>query len=102
HTPGWAVQCYVAGQEAPLVLTCSLPRNGFSVWMDATSRAGTAVDAKDIHYHDYFAARRLLGFDRYWAFGSLFGCVSRSTGLTCWNAAGHGWSLSRSGSYRLF
>ena len=102
HTPGWSAQCYVVGEEAPPVLTCSLPRSGFYVSMWASKRPLTGSDANDKNYHDVFAAQRLLGFDRYWKFGPLFGCVSRSTGLTCWNAAGHGWSLGRSGSYRLF
>jgi hypothetical protein len=102
HTPGWSAQCYVVGEEAPPTLTCSLPRSGFSVSMQASGRSLTGSNPKDKNYHDVFAARRLLGFNRYWEFRPLFGCVSRSTALTCWNAAGHGWSLSRSGSYRLF
>ena len=102
HTPGWAAQCDVVGEEAPPNLSCSVTRTGFFLSIGATGRPHTGFDLKDKNYHDVYAARRLLGFGRYWAFGSRFGCVSRSTELTCWNAAGHGWSLGRSGSYRLF
>jgi hypothetical protein len=102
HTPEWSVQCYVVGEETPATLTCSIPQSGFFVSMNRGGRPRTGLNALDEHHHDPFAARRLLGFDRYWAFGSLFGCVSRSTGLTCWNSTGHGWRLARSGAYRLF
>ena len=102
HTPGWSVQCYVVGEEAPPTLTCSLPRSGFAVSMWASGRPRSGLDPKDRGHHDVFAARPLLGFGRYWAFEPLFGCVSRSTGLECWNAAGHGWWLDRSGGDRLF
>ena len=102
HTPAWSVQCYVVGQEAPPVLICSRPRDGFSVSMDEEGRVERGFNPKDVGYHDYFAARRLLGFGRYWKFGARFGCVSRSTGLTCWNRAGHGWWLGRPRGYRLF
>jgi hypothetical protein len=102
HTPGWSAQCYVVAEESPTFLTCSIPQSGFFVSMDKGGRPRTGFNALDKHHHDPFAARRLLGFDRYWAFGSLFGCVSRLDGLKCWNSAGHGWRLARSGTYRLF
>jgi hypothetical protein len=66
------------------------------------TRTQTGINLRDKNRHDPFAATRLLDFDRYWAFGHRFGCVSRDWGLKCWNAVGHGWSLQRSGSYRLF
>jgi hypothetical protein len=102
HTPLWSAQCYVVGEEAPPVLTCSTPRSGFFVSMDARARPRPGVATRDKNYRDPFAARRLVGFDRYWTFGSLFGCVSRSSRLKCWNSAGHGWWLARSGAYHLF
>lgn len=102
HTPDWAAQCDVVGEETPPVVSCSLPRTGFFVSMGPTGRSSTGFNPKDKNYRDVFAAQRLLGFGRYWAFGSRFGCVSRTTGLNCWNRAGHGWWLGRSGGYRLF
>jgi hypothetical protein len=102
HTPRWSAQCYVVGEEMPPTLACSIPKSGFFVSMNQRGRPRTGFNALDKNRHDSFAARRLLGFDRYWAFGSLFGCVSRSWGLKCWNSAGHGWQLARSGAYRLF
>jgi hypothetical protein len=102
HTPQWFAQCYVVGEEGPPTLTCSVTHSGFFVSMHAHTRTQTGVNPRDKNRHDPFAATRLLGSDRYWAFGHLFGCVSRDSGLKCWNAAGHGWWLRRSGSYRRF
>ncbi len=96
------MQCYVVGEEAPPVLSCSRPSDGFFVFMEAKGRVGKGFDPNGRSYHDYFAVRRLLGFGRYWKFGALFGCVSRSTGMRCWNKAGHGWWLGRPGGHRLF
>jgi hypothetical protein len=102
HTPGWPVQCYVVGEEHPPVLSCSRVRDGFLLQMDARGRVQTGTNPKDRGFHDPFAAKRLLGFGRYWKFGSLFGCVSRRSGLKCWNRAGHGWVLSRPHGWRTF
>jgi hypothetical protein len=43
---------------------------------------------------------RVLAYGRTWR-GNGFACTSRTTGLTCQNAAGHGFFLSRE-SYRRF
>jgi hypothetical protein len=102
HTPGWTVQCYVVGEEHPPVLSCSKPSDGFFLQMGAGGRVQTGINPKNRHFHDPFAARRLLGFGRYWKFGSGFGCLSRSSGLKCWNKAGHGWWLGRPRGYRTF
>lgn len=102
HTPGWVIQCYVVGEEQPPVLSCSRPADGFFVAMNGGGRVETGYNLKDIGLHDPFAARRVLGFGRYWKFGSLFGCASRSSGLKCWNHVGHGWWLGRPRGYRTF
>jgi hypothetical protein len=102
HTPQWFAQCYVVGEERPPTLTCLVTHSGFFVSMNAHTRTQTGVNPRDKNRHDPFAASRVLGPDHYWEFGHLFGCVSRDSGLKCWNAAGHGWWLGRSGSYRLF
>ena len=102
HTPGWRVQCTVAGEEAPPVLTCSIPADGSFLSMAGDGRPRAGSDPKGRGYRDPFAARRLLGFGRYWKFGSLFGCVSRSTSLKCWNKAGHGWTIARDGRKERF
>ena len=102
HTPGWAAQCYVVGEEHPPALICSRPRDGFFVQMAASGRVQIGHNRKDRGFHDPFAARRLLGFGQYWRFGSALGCVSRSNGLKCWNRAGHGWWLGRPRGYRAF
>src|SRR5438874_6423710 len=95
HTPAWLIQCYVVGEEQPPTLICSRLADGRSLTMGVRSTATLGRNSGDIGRHDPFAARRELAFGRYWAFGSAFGCVSRSTGLKCWNEAGHGWWLGR-------
>jgi hypothetical protein len=102
HTPAWAVQCYVVGEEAPPVLICSQPRDGSYVSMSGSGRVQRGVDARDKNYRDPFAARRLLGFDRYWKFRSRFGCASRARGLICRNRAGHGWDIRRRGTVTIY
>jgi hypothetical protein len=102
HTPAWVAQCYVVGEEHPPVFTCSRPSDGFFVQMGAGGRVQTGTNRSDRGFHDPFAARRLLGFGQYWKFGSGFGCVSRSSGLKCWNRAGHGWWLGRPRGFRTF
>jgi hypothetical protein len=105
HTPGWAVQCYVVGEEAPPSLICSTPNDGFNIAMGATSRSRHSYSPQEKGYHDYFASRRTLGFGRSWSFGQApvpFKCTSRATGLTCANRAGHGWWLGRFRGYRTF
>jgi hypothetical protein len=102
HTPGWAVQCYVIGQEQAPVLRCSTPRDGRFLEMGATGRPSTGVNPRDRHIHDPFAARRTLRFGRYWAFGSMYGCVSKTGGVMCWNSNGHGWWIGRGEGYRGF
>src|SRR5919198_3066081 len=62
HTPGWAVQCYVVGEEHQPVLTCSRVRDGFFLQMDARGRVQTGTNPKDRSFHDQFAAKRVLGF----------------------------------------
>ena len=97
HTPGWSAQCFVVGEEAPPALVCATPRNGAFVSMQSTVAAKLGNDPGEKGRHDVYAARRLLAFERYWAFGRLFGCASHASGLKCWNAAGHGWWIDRSG-----
>ena len=102
HTPAWVAQCYVVGEEAQPALSYVRLSDGFFVSMDLGGPARTGFRPRDRGVHDIFAARRLLGFGRYWSFGRDYGCASRSAGLTCWNRVGHGWRLGRNGRYRIF
>jgi len=100
HTTGWDAECWVVAEESPPFLTC-YTRGGLTGSIGAAGRAALTKRSGEYH-HDPFAAHRLLGLDRYWKFGSQFGCVSRGTGLKCWNNSGHGWVLGPSGSYRVY
>ncbi len=69
---------------------------GFSLNMTRKGRAritcagDTALDRRS----------RVLAYGSTWRRGG-FSCTSRTTGLTCKNAAGHGWFMSRQ-SWRRF
>lgn len=106
HTPGWAAQCYVpAPYERALsqtVLVCVTPNDGFTISMGAHSRPRWHYDRKARGYRDYFSAQRLLRFGQYWAVRPYWYCASKTTGLTCWNKAGHGWWVGRHRGYRTF
>ena len=112
HTPGKAVECvvpfsYVSG---PPPFICWTPNDGFTVRMTPRGRVQKRYDRGNRGYHDYFAARVLLGFGREWSFGPDgrgigpidYRCSSRRTGLTCRNRAGHGWWLGRFRGYKIF
>lgn len=109
HTPQWAAQCVVAenvlGGPSPLI--CWTPNDGFTVRMNAVGRATRSYETAHKGYRDRFFSRRLLDYGQHWAFrivyvGNVYRCVSRRTGLTCWNQAGHGWWLGRYRGYRIF
>lgn len=106
HTPGWAAYCFVPfPHEAPLSatgLTCVTPNDGFTISMGPRDRPRYGYDRKARGSRDPFAATRLLRFGQHWAVRLYWHCVSRQTGLTCWNKAGHGWWLGRYRGYRVF
>lgn len=108
HTPGWAAECYVpAPTEGPVhwSLTCVTPNDGFTITIGAHGRPSFQYNRHAKGYRDAFAAKRLLRFGQHWNFKvrqEIFHCVSRRTGLTCWNRARHGWWLGRYHGYRIF
>ena len=106
HTPGWAAECYVPfPNEVPLSATgliCVTPNDGFTISMGPRDRPRWRYDRKARGYRDPFSAARLLRFGQHWAVRPYWHCASRSTGLTCWNKAGHGWWLGRFRGYRTF
>jgi hypothetical protein len=95
-TPGDAVYCNYYGP-----LYCWTPNDGFSVYTTAYGRVKKRYAREN---HDYVDNRApLLRFGYRWRDGrGRFSCVSRSTGLTCRNARGHGWWLGRYVGYRTF
>jgi hypothetical protein len=106
HTPQWAAECFVPfPNEVPLSATglvCVTPNDGFTISMGPRDRPRYRYDRKARGMRDPFSAVRLLKFDQHWAVRPYWHCVSRPTGLTCWNKAGHGWWLGRFRGYRVF
>ncbi len=128
RTPQSAVYCYVDGtnhEDRSPQLFCWTPNDGWAVeigWRN--QRATTAYYTKRpaiVHgmgvLKGYRPRARVLGFGRRWAIrcrdtanvGSCgtrgvvaFTCVSRVSGLTCTNAADHGFWIGRFRGYRLF
>jgi len=80
-------------------LLCWTPNDGFFVTMDRTGSARHAYGEEFFQGSTPPAAT--LPFGRGWRLGG-FRCVSRSSGLTCTNASGHGWWLGRFRGYRMF
>lgn len=109
HTPGWAAECFVPyPHERPIsdtVLVCITPNDGFTIVMGSRSRPRWRYDPKARGYRDGFAAARLLRFGQHWAVRPArpyWYCVSRRSGLTCWNSVGRGWWLGRYRGFRTF
>ena len=101
RTPGHAVYCGVSEGEPPFTLICWTPSDGFTVVMAEHGTATKRYESKNIGFLDVVG--RELRFGGHWHPRALgFWCTSRSTGLTCWNRAGHGWWLGRYRGYRLF
>jgi hypothetical protein len=101
RTPGHAVYCGVSEGERPYALICWTPNDGFTAEMGERGTATKRYEPKNVGFHD--VAGRELRFGRHWHPHALgLWCTSRSTGLTCWNRAGHGWWLGRYHGYRLF
>jgi hypothetical protein len=99
-TPGRAAYCGVSEGEPPISLICWTPNDGFTVSMLRVGRASKEYYRPNKGYHDVVG--RILRFGQWWGVRGYWSCVSRSTGLTCKNRAGHGWWLGRYKGYRMF
>jgi hypothetical protein len=99
RTPKGVAYCGVSHGESPHALICWTPKDGFTLDMGARGFPRKRYVRANRGFHDYVG--RTLRFGRRWA-GAGFYCVSRRTGLTCTNRAGHGWWLGRYRGYRLF
>jgi hypothetical protein len=127
---GKAAYCYVdqAGFENRRPsLFCWRPRDGWGVEIASNARRAhaafhnhpprTGEDFGDLR--GYVPRARVLSFGRRWLYlcanpavrttchvggrGVIaFTCVSSPAGLTCTNAAGHGWWIGRSRGHRVF
>jgi Family of unknown function (DUF6636) len=100
-TPKRAAYCGVSHGEPPFSLICWRPRDGLTLTMYRRSKPGKNIYAPNRGYYDPFPGR-LLRFGRTWKVVGYWRCVSRKTGVTCTNSAGHGWWLGRSRGSRLF
>jgi len=99
RTPGEAAYCGLSEGEAPAGLICWTPNDGFEIGMGQRGRPSHDYNKLDKGLRQNLA--RVLRFGTSWA-DAGFRCVSRSTGLTCVNRVGHGWSLGRYKGYRVF
>lgn len=127
-TPGKAAYCYTeyAGYEdSRAQLFCWTPNDGWWVsipWNGKRARTGIYDTFPQIVHgktklKGYAPSARLLRFGQHWRLRcddpgnfktcrgkgvTSFACASQSTGLTCRNAAGHGFWIGRYRGYRLF
>jgi hypothetical protein len=100
-TPGKAAYCGVSEGEPPLTLNCWRPRDGITLDMTRRGHPRWRVYSPNRGYYDP-APGRILSFGSRWRFPGYWTCVSRATGLTCTNRAGHGWWLGRVRGSRVF
>jgi hypothetical protein len=129
-TPGKAAYCYVdqtGFQDGRPSLFCWTPSDGWGVQITWNGRRAHAAYhnhrprfAEDFGDLRRYAPRaRILGYGERWFYRcgnparkatchvggrgvSAFTCVSSPGGLTCTNAARHGWLIGRFGGRRLF
>lgn len=108
RTPGRAAYCdYIAkgdpdegGPARRSYIFCWTPNDGFFVQM--TTRGKVIKGYSDDQLKGSYAPRTpVLTFGSRFRRGS-FVCTSRSTGLDCVNAGGHGWHLGRYVGYRIY
>jgi hypothetical protein len=99
-TPGRAAYCGTSHGEPPYSLICWTPNDGFTVSMYRFGGASKEYYRPNKGYHDVVG--RILRFGQWWSVRGYWTCVSRQTGLTCKNSAGHGWWLGRYRGYRIF
>ena len=107
RTPSKNIYCqYAAGLGSPPYLRCDI-RSGLHNPAPGPHRCVEGVYGQSVGMTKTAAARvlcisdttynpqaRVLAYGRSWSFNG-FRCVSRSSGLTCTNARGHGFFLSR-------
>lgn len=98
RTPGEAAYCGTS-EAPPVRLVCWTPNDGFTVTMSRRSHPRKAYIPANRGHVENLA--RVLRFGWAWR-QEPFVCTSRSNGLTCVNARGHGWWLGRYIGYRLF
>ena len=100
-TPQNAAQCGLSEGEGQARLLCWTPNDGYTITIGPRAgrpRPGTIIASN----RDYVGpVGRRLPFGRTWR-SWVYACVSRSTGLTCTNARGHGWWLGRFHGVRRF
>jgi hypothetical protein len=99
-TPGKAAYCGVSEGEPPLTLICWRPRDGITLNMTRRGRAHRTLYRPNRGAYD--VAGRILSFGKIWRFPDYWKCISRATGLTCTNRAGHGWWLGRVRGSKVF
>ncbi len=106
RTPSGNIGCYVdrdfircdigrtATKVPPRPASCELD------WGNAFEMTRTRRPRRICHGDTVLGGRRVLAYGETLRFGA-FACLSRTAGLACRNAGGHGWFLSRE-RVRLF
>ena len=88
------------GIENPRVsFLCWTPNDGFVVNTHATGRVSKGYATQRLRA--FWPVEQVLDFGERWAMPGIR-CVSRRSGLTCRNDAGHGFWLGRFRGYRVF
>jgi hypothetical protein len=100
RTPGKAAYCGVSEGEPPLTLICWRPGDGLTLDMTRGNLPRRRLSTVNLGYHAIEG--QILFFGKVWRFPRYWKCVSRATGVTCTNRAGHGWWLGRVRGSRLF
>lgn len=100
-TPRKAAYCGVSEGEPPFHLICWRPRDGLTLTVRRLGRATKWIHQPNRGYYDP-APGRLLRFGQSWKVRGYWRCISRSTGLTCRNRAGHGSWIGLTRGSRLF
>lgn len=93
------IRCDIAQQSAPVP---PKPRDCELEWGQAFAVADNGRSGERLCHGDTVVDARLpvLAYGNVWRSGGIT-CASEQTGVTCTNAAGHGFSLSRA-AQRLF
>ena len=101
RSPTGKIGC--AAHDDPYNLRCDVQSPSFTrpprpSWCDSEIGDSFNMSARGrpqwtCHGDTTLGARKVLGYGRSWSWGP-FRCTMRTSGVTCYNAAGHGFSLS--------
>jgi len=97
-TPGEAAYCTTPTQAT---LVCWTPNDGFTARMTRSGRPSRTYEAANKGDNAIPPVRQTLHFGQRWRSGPFI-CWSKTNGLRCINARGHGWHINRYVGYTFF